>query len=208
MSKPPIATDSPRPSGPVRPGRSARWLRRLSLAAGVGAGCALIVAIAAFAWSSCMPGSRVWCRCVEVDVATGRLRQSSCFFGFTTDERVLDSFVTRVLGPERVAAATPQWQTVSVFAPGRDYSPHYVYHSASGQIKMLESICREECPEDARLRAVEGLLECWREGSDGMANVYLYALMEKALGASETTLAITVRDVDDALRRARSEVGG
>jgi hypothetical protein len=190
------------PAAAVRPRRVVRWLVLLAI------GLPVFVLCAAFVWTVIVPWAHVWCDRQEIDIATGRTRSTRFFFGLVTSEHVRDSYVTKVLGEARVKAALPVWETVNVFsAPGVRYSPHFAFHGAFGQLKELEALCalcKERCSEAARVRAAEALLECWRDGSDGVAHVYLASLADTVL-AEGNEPAFGVGDVEKALAEARRE---
>jgi hypothetical protein len=125
------------------------------------------------------PWSPVNCRDVEIDLNSGKKRISRYFYGIPVRRQIVE---TRLSSEVSGVESTERWVLVSRFGPYVNHSPHYVYHSAAAQVRMLELIWEAyELDAPARQSTGKGLLREWQTtGSDSSAEGYLRRVFEEA----------------------------
>jgi len=76
----------------------------------------------------------------------------------------------------------PEWKRVTTFSPGRQISPHFIFHSAMHQIRELELNWEPGRFTPAAQRAsAKRVLKLWQQGqTDDAADAYIRALDEVA----------------------------
>jgi hypothetical protein len=94
--------------------------------------------LAVFVISLFFPWSPIWCKHIDVDIATGRLRYSRYFMFCKVFEKIEDTPMTKALPPDVIAGSNPEWRRAFTFSPGLRHSPHYMFHGAIRQINTLE----------------------------------------------------------------------
>lgn len=163
--------------------RVLRWAWRVLL--GVPALLFIASLVGAFPWSP------INCTNHEVDIQSGRTRFTRYLFWIPIYQSVDDSALTRALRPEDVAANTPRWRCAVTLSPGLGHSPHYVYHSAINQIRVLEVLWSAGAFTPAARRAsAKRVIQLWRDSeSDEGAERYLLAIdnLLFAAGTARTT---------------------
>lgn len=126
------------------------------------------------------PWTEFNCRHQEVDINSGRLRYSRYLFYFKISERTEDSALSRALslGIKSANGSKPQWHKVNTFSPGYRHSPHYIFHSAIHQIRMLGPwLESDSVSADIRTKIAEDVVALWKfDGSDSLAGDYIYEL--------------------------------
>jgi hypothetical protein len=125
------------------------------------------------------PWTRVNCRDVEIDVNSGRKRISRYLYGVAVSREISE---TPLSSAALVPDSPEHWVLVSRFGPYGGHSPHYVYHSATAQIKRLAMIWDlYDVDPSTRQSTGKGLLREWLDtGSDSSADDYLKRIWEEA----------------------------
>ena len=131
-----------------------------------------------------LPWWSVNCSHHDVDLRSGRLRYTRYLFWVPVQEKIEDSALTKELRRGDVADTTPSWRRAVTHSPGR-HSPHYVFHSAIGQIRELEMLWRlADFAPEARRASAKRVLQLWQEhGHDREAGEYLRAVGKRVLAA-------------------------
>jgi hypothetical protein len=127
------------------------------------------------------PWSPINCRYQDVDIMTGRLRFTQYLLFCKVSERIEDSPLSKALPPDMVATAKPDWQRVNTFSPGVHHSPHYIFHGAIGQIRMLGGIWEISkqygLTDDLKQKTALHVLALWQHsGSYPLADDYINGL--------------------------------
>jgi len=156
--------------------------KRVAWAAFTGIG---LLVVALFALPLFFPWSELNCSNQEVDTNTGRFRFTEYRLFCRVSERIEESSISKALSGKSVTDTKPNWHKVNTFSPGTRHSPHYIYHSAAHQIRMLEHIWNEVESsgfaelEDFKSASARHVLELWRYGgSDSLAGDYISRLGE------------------------------
>jgi hypothetical protein len=98
--------------------------------------CAILIAgLLVLSASGAFPWSKLNCRNQEIDISSGRIRNTRHLFFCQIAATTEDSWLTRAMGGTN---DTPDWRTVNTFSPGFTHSPHYQFHSAIHSIRVLE----------------------------------------------------------------------
>lgn len=79
------------------------------------------------------PRSGINCWSLEIDIHSGRTRETRSLLWITTIGPAEDSALTRALTPENLAGRPADWQRVTTLSPRQNYSPHHYYHGAGYQ---------------------------------------------------------------------------
>ncbi len=121
------------------------------------------------------PWSRINCQEFEIDLVSGRKRVSRFFYGIPVRREIEDTQLSLAIRLAEESHQKARWEPVSTFGPYVHHSPHYVYHSATGQIRQLGMIWDFFEFDSAQRQATGmGLLHEWRStGSDRTARAYL-----------------------------------
>ncbi|NNJ27023.1 hypothetical protein [Alienimonas chondri] len=120
----------------------------------------------------------------EVDLNSGRIRRTRYLLYCQIGEQIEENWVSRARDG---ADGPPDWRRVNTFSPGVRHSPHYQFHGAIHQIKMLE-LADDVVPFEsaARRKAADRLLLLWRtEQSDFGADEFVHAVASTALDRHE-----------------------
>jgi hypothetical protein len=139
------------------------------------------------------PWSLLNCRHEEIDINSGRLRQTRFLLFVKASDRTEETWLSRAA---RSAAKEPLWHRANTFSPGVGHSPHYIFHSAIAQARELE-ILDSLVPFEpaARERVANDILILWqRDGRDEGAAAYLLRLSDVVMelrraGETRTELA-------------------
>jgi hypothetical protein len=113
----------------------------------------------------------------EIDINSARVRRQRYTLGLCIHESVEPSVLTRLAGadlPEKPA----DWRRVTTYCSRVRISPHYRYHSAVNQIRVLESIwgLRTFTPA-AKRQVARDVLLLWQRGEGyGPVDHYLREL--------------------------------
>ena len=123
------------------------------------------------------PWSGINCRQYEIDIVSGQRRVSHFIYWIPIHRSISDTVVSTTLG-EPPVRIDPQWRRTSTFGPFVNNSPHYVFHSAYHQTKMLELIWDEFVfDHSARRESAQELLSRWSSSnSDSSGDDYLSEL--------------------------------
>jgi hypothetical protein len=143
------------------------------------------------------PWSGVNCWQSDVDIRSGRIRQTRYLLWVPVQRTVRDSALTRAVPPAETTGLRPEWHAVVTLSPGLHHSPHYVFHGAIHQIRELE-LCWEfgKMTPAARAKTARNLLRLWQQNHSHMrATDYLQALQERALDAKKTGNVIDAGDL-------------
>ena len=119
--------------------------------------------------------SRINCREQEVDVLSGRRRDTRYIYWVPVSREVTNTPLSEALSSEFLKTALPRWEPVNSFGPYNRHSPHYIYHEAFSQIRELQLIWTEfEFDAPKRRESAQGLLREWQTaGGDSSADDYL-----------------------------------
>ena len=143
------------------------------------------------------PWSGLNCWQNDVDIMSGRIRQTRYLLWIPVQRSVWDSALTRAVQPAETMDLRPDWHAVVTLSPGLHHSPHYVFHGAIHQIRELE-LCWEygKMTPAAREETARNLLRLWHQNLSYMrATDYLQAIQERALDAKKTGDVIDVGDL-------------
>lgn len=145
----------------------------------------VLVALIGVPIALCLVGVIPWtpvnCEYQDVDISSGRLRFTRCFFWIPVRQQVEDSALTKFLAPEDLGRAPPEWRRVNTFSPGVRHSPHHRYHGAVSQIESLSGLWDlSQFTPGARRASARRMLELWRRGGSYFAaSEYLDALWNR-----------------------------
>jgi hypothetical protein len=154
-----------------------------------------LVVLIAGAWLLAVSGVFVWspinCWHEDIDIHSGRIRRTSYLLWCCVSDRVEETAISQALHPEDLRDGCPEWKRVNTFSPGVRHSPHYIYHGAITDAKMLANIWAwgRFTPAERRQSARE-LLAAWQSGDKWKAQpVHAAALdlAEAKVAASRTT---------------------
>jgi len=125
------------------------------------------------------PWSRINCRQYEIDIVSGQRRVTRFIYWIPFRRSISDTVVSSTLGAPPVRIE-PQWRLTSTFGPFIHHSPHYAFHSAYQQIKMLELIWDDfSFDYSARRESAKELLGRWgSSNSDSAGGDYINELTE------------------------------
>ena len=128
------------------------------------------------------PWSRINCEEQEIDINSGRMRTTRYFYWIPILRQVGDTGLSRQLGNSIPINQDAQWHRVIACGPFTSHSPHYAFHSAFYQARMLELIWDEyEIAPIKRMESARELLKQWQlNGSDRGGNSYLSKITEEA----------------------------
>lgn len=123
-------------------------------------GLAALIVVVLFLISGFFTWSPLHCWHDDVDIRSGRLRQTYYVLYVCISERTEETWLSRVREP---ANAPPDWRRVNTFSPWVSYSPHYAYHGALMQIAQLEQLDQLiPFQPDARREIADRLLTLWQ----------------------------------------------
>ncbi|MEP4079033.1 hypothetical protein [Haloferula sp.] len=124
------------------------------------------------------PWSHINCREFELDLASGQQRMTRYLYWIPVRSEIDDTPASLALGESTVAGAGPSWVRTSTFGPFTRHSPHYRYHSAYYQIRMLDLVWEEFGfgADGRRATAAELLRRLRIDGSDSPGSDYLNEL--------------------------------
>lgn len=127
------------------------------------------------------PWSRLNCSTIDIDLGSGRVRNTRYLFWVPVRRTVSDSALTEELLQTDLMASPCEWQPVLTQSPGTRHSPHYRYHGALGQIRELEIYWETAgVPKKCRRMAAIHLLHLWQDSGDSSgAQGFLSNLIEK-----------------------------
>ncbi len=124
------------------------------------------------------PWSELNCRHQDVDINSGKLKFSRYIFFIMISEKVEDSELSKVLRKSGHEFALPEWYKVNTLSPGLHNSPHYFFHGAINQIRMLSLWWElEDVPEAIQAKTAADVLALWKfSGGDSLAKYYIDGL--------------------------------
>lgn len=124
------------------------------------------------------PWSRINCREFELDLVSGRERVTRYLYGVPVHRELRGTAASDALGAAVSDHDEAEWVRTNTFGPFTRHSPHYVYHSASHQVKMLELVWDEfGYDADGRRETAQELLSRFRStGSDSAGDDYIQEL--------------------------------
>lgn len=127
------------------------------------------------------PWSRLNCSTIEIDLGSGRVRNTRYLFWVPVRRTVSDSALTKELLQTDIGTSQCEWQPVSTQSPRARHSPHYRYHGALSQIRELEIYWETAgVPKNCRRMAAIHLLHLWQDsGGTYGAQSFLNYLIEK-----------------------------
>lgn len=114
-------------------------------------------------WHSGWSHINCWTR--EINIASGHERYTRYWFWRITDRKVTPTWVSTALqsskGPE------DKWRTVVTLSPGTRHSPNYWFHSALGDVKMMEqSFEMFSSPPSVKAELAANLVWLWQHFDD------------------------------------------
>ena len=143
------------------------------------------------------PWSGVNCWQNDIDITSGRIRQTRYLLWVPVQRSVTDSALTKAVSPEAIIDFKADWQPVVTLSPGLHYSPHYRFHGAIHQIQELE-FCWEsgKMTPAARKETARHVLRLWQQtGNYGRAGEYIQSVWEQAREAEKKGKVIDVGDL-------------
>jgi hypothetical protein len=127
-----------------------------------------------------LPESRVNCTTYEVDITSGRVRETRYFAFVRVARSVTESGASRALHDSDTAGAKPDWRPTCTYSPGGRYdrSAAFTFRHAMHRLRSLELTWElGKFSQPARRASVKRVLELWQEGQrPEAANRYLEAL--------------------------------
>jgi hypothetical protein len=143
------------------------------------------------------PWSGLNCWQNDIDITTGRIRQTRYVLWVPVQRSVWDSAVTRAVTPAAITGARADWHPVVTLSPGLHHSPHYRFHGAIHQIQELE-LCWQsgKMTPAARTETARQLLRLWQRNLDYFrATDYIQAVWERTRDAEKNGNAIDAGDL-------------
>lgn len=146
--------------------------------------CCLVIVLTAiplFVVRFIDPWSEICCTHQEINIRTGQARYSRYIWYVKVFESVEDTAVSAALGDEPDVPELGPWHRANTFSPFVNHSPHYIYHAALHQARVLGQIFEVFKPsEEEKAAMARGLLKNWQEAqSDSDAGEYLQQLWER-----------------------------
>ena len=122
-----------------------------------------------FAWSP------INCWHEDVDIRTGKTRYSRYILYRNTKTEIKDSALSSALFPQERNGIEPDWRRVNTFSPGIHHSPHYVFHGALNQIRMMETVFEmHNFTPGQKRKLAQDILTLWQhEDGDYLVGQYL-----------------------------------
>ena len=77
------------------------------------------------------------CSCEVIDISSGRIRYRRYLLGLCVYTSVEETSMSRLLSADGLTI-TPDWRLVYTLSPFVHHSPHYVYHGAGHQVRLVE----------------------------------------------------------------------
>jgi hypothetical protein len=143
------------------------------------------------------PWSGVNCWQNDIDITSGRIRQTRYLLWIPVERSVWDSALTRAVSPATTTDSSADWQPVVTLSPGLHHSPHHRFHGAIHQIRELE-FCWEsgKMTPAARKKTAGKVLRLWQQNLNYFqATEYIQAVWERARDAEKTGRAIDAGDL-------------
>jgi len=111
------------------------------------------------------PWSDQYARYDEINIKTGQARITLYSnFGKKTSETIEETVLSRLIHGEVDATPVEAWHAVNSFSRRRRCSPHYQFHGALSQVKMVEYLFESVDWDEARRREVaEHVLTLWQQ---------------------------------------------
>jgi hypothetical protein len=105
-----------------------------------------------------------WSTHEDIDINSGRVRRQRYLVGLCIHESIEPSTLTRLVEGE-LGEKPADWRRVTMYSSRVRVSPHYLYHGAVNQIRVLESIWdfRTFTPA-AKRQAARDVLLLWQRG--------------------------------------------
>ncbi|MCL1920344.1 MAG: hypothetical protein FWG50_04580 [Kiritimatiellaeota bacterium] len=161
----------------------------------------LLAVLATITVPNFLPGSGINDGYDEIDIMTGRVRNTWKLWFVTVWSKTEDSEITKALTPEDFYDTTPNWKRVIYIPPPLTlcrWHIHYIYHGAIHQAIRLHTIWHMMETTDIlsgtdldtfKRKTAKDLLLLWQEGGqDFVANDYL-AYLDDMLSRWETPAA-------------------
>lgn len=117
--------------------------------------------------SGIFPWSPLNCWQEEIDIHSGRVRQTRHLLYCQIAERIDDTWLSRAIDSPGKAA---DWHRVNTFSPGTHHSPHHRYHGALNQVQTLETL-NDSIPfeREARQQVATTMCDLWQSGGSSRA---------------------------------------
>jgi hypothetical protein len=157
---------------------------------------AIPVALFALSLLGFFPWSEINCSQNDIDITSGRIRYTRYLLFLPVRRSVSESALSEALSREERAGEESDWHPVVTFSPGVRHSPHYRFHGALYQIRLLE-MCWEsgKMTKEARRLTARRVLQLWMEtGGDSRAREYIEAVGQRAMSAMGTGTTV---DLDE-----------
>lgn len=132
------------------------------------------------------PWSPINCREFELDLVSGQQRVTRYVYWIPLKREIRDTPASLAQGNATSDPGDREWVRTDTFGPYSQHSPHYAYHSAPHQIRMLELVWDEfDFDAEARRTTAHELLRRLKSSrSDWIGNDYLRELKELGDSAS------------------------
>lgn len=141
--------------------------------------CAPLVVPIFFPWTD------INCRHEDINIKTGQARYSRSLWFVKVSERFEDTPLSIALQGETVEVADIEaWHRSNTFSPGLRHSPHYRFHSALHQARMMDALAATFHLAPERKKEIAKLiLTAWQQsGSDDSADELIDQLWEEEGG--------------------------
>jgi hypothetical protein len=143
------------------------------------------------------PWSGLNCWQSDIDIRSGRIRQTRYLLWVPVRRFVRDSSLTKAMPSTAATDSSRDWHPVGTISPGLHHSPHYHFHGAFSQIRDLE-LCWEfgKMTPAAREETARNLLRLWQQNlNDFQAKDYLQAIEERTFDPQKKGNVIDARDL-------------
>ena len=145
------------------------------------------------------PWSGLNCWQNDIDITSGRIRQTRYLLWIPVQRSVWDSALTKVVAPAMNSDSRVDWQPVVTLSPGLHHSPHYRFHGAIHQIQELEfSWVSGKMTPAARKKSAQQVLRLWQHNLNYFqARDYIQAVWERAQDAEKKGRVIDSVDLPE-----------
>ena len=132
------------------------------------------------------PWTGINCRHQDINIKTGRVRNTRSLWYITILEKVEDTVLSEAMKGNIVDVADIKpWHRVNTFSPYLNYSPHYIFHSALSQVNQIKQFApiAKLTPKQKQEIAREILLAWQKSGNDQGADKIVSRLQGKAMSS-------------------------
>ncbi|MBL7145652.1 MAG: hypothetical protein ISS76_15555 [Phycisphaerae bacterium] len=136
----------------------------------------ILILIFPFIFSFIHPWTNIQCRKEYIDINTGISRTQKYYWFLKYSDKTEPTYLSKLHGI--ASTENPQWHIVNTLSFGHGHSPHYIFHSAFGQIKNLKLLISLYNIKEKDSKAIaRQIIELWKENrSDDKAGEYLHEI--------------------------------